>query len=86
MIRDMADLTQAVRSACAAAGIPAAAIDSYLRPNCGPVPIFPILEWLGLALVVAEDPEQIERVRHRWVKRKRPQRLPGALIAPVKPG
>jgi hypothetical protein len=39
-----------------------------------------VLGALGLAVVVVADPEQAKKVEKRWVRRKRPQKLPSASI------
>lgn len=43
--------------------------------NLGPITMGPLLGALGLAIVVVEDQEQVLRVKSRWIKRKRPQKL-----------
>ena len=42
----------------------------------------PLLGAMGLALVVIENPEQIARVRHLWIPRKRPQRVQTDALSP----
>jgi hypothetical protein len=43
--------------------------------NLGPVSLGPLLGALGVAITVVPDKEAIAAVKHRWQKRKRPQRL-----------
>lgn len=84
-IRDMAGLVNAVRAAQlerelsdlaleALAGVASGSVAKYIGPNpikkLGPVSTFPLLGALGKALVIVDDPEQIARIRHRWIKRK----------------
>ena len=40
----------------------------------GPVSLPALLGVLGVALVMVEDTAQVERMRDKWTKRKRPQR------------
>lgn len=83
-IRDMAGLVEAVRLAQIERNVSYCTIDDLsgvqsgytaklLAPkpskNLGPVSTFPVLGALGKALVLVDDPEQIERVKGRWQKR-----------------
>ena len=83
-IRDMAGLVEAVRLAKieraisdqtleAIAGMANGSVAKYLGPeptkNLGPVSAILILGALGKGLAVVDDPEQMERVQGRWVKR-----------------
>lgn len=84
-IRDMAGLVDAARAAQAErdvsdmqleaiAGMATGSVSKYLAPtpkkNLGPMSTFLILGALGKALVIVDDPEQIPKVKGRWVKRK----------------
>lgn len=49
--------------------------------NLGPMSMGPLLGALGVALMLIEDDEQIDRVSSRWQKRKRPQKIAALSIA-----
>lgn len=83
-IRDMAELVQALREAQDARDISHETVDSLsglpsgywsklaaptAMKSIGRVSLGPVLGALGKALVLVDDPEQIARVRGRWVKR-----------------
>jgi hypothetical protein len=46
--------------------------------NVGAISLPAYLDALGIGLVAVVDTLQTERMRHRWVKRKRPQKNPPA--------
>lgn len=87
-IRDMAGLVRAFREAReerqitnetidAIAGLPTRYTTKVLSPrpnrNLGQASFDGILGALGKALVLVDDPEQIPKVKNRWVKRRRIQ-------------
>jgi hypothetical protein len=60
-------------------GLQSGYVSKLLAPkpikNLGPVSLGPLLGALGVAITVVPDKEAIAAVKHRWQKRKRPQRL-----------
>lgn len=85
-LRSMADLVQALRDARddrgvthesldAISGLPPGYVSKLLAPNpirhVGYQSLGDLMGALGKALVMVDDPQQIERVEKRWVKRKR---------------
>jgi hypothetical protein len=86
-IRSMPELIEALRSRAAELQITHETIDAVSglqsgytsklfapKPikNLGPMSFEAILGALGLAVVVVEDPKQVELVKDRWVKRRKP--------------
>jgi hypothetical protein len=75
----------------AISGLPSGYVGKVLAPEpvrgLGYMSLGALLGALGLALIVVEDSAAAERVRRKWVPRKRPQRLEsppprtGALIS-----
>jgi hypothetical protein len=63
------------------AGLPSGYFSKVMcgMKNPGPIAVECINGALAIGFVVAVDAEQVERVQGRWVKRKRPQKLPGPL-------
>lgn len=85
-IRDYSGLVQAIRdrrevlnvtneTLDGIAGLTSGYTSKLLAPtpikNLGPMSFGSLLGALGMALIVVEDQEQIERVKTRWIKRKR---------------
>lgn len=90
-IRDMPGLVDALRkrrdelnisheTIDSIAGLQAGYCSKLLAPrpikNLGPMSLEAMLGALGLAIVVVEDEDAKGRVCGRWIKRKRPQKLP----------
>jgi hypothetical protein len=90
-IRSQAELLDAIRARRDALNISHETIDGIaglqsgytsklLAPvpikNLGPMSMGPLLGALGVALVLIEDEALVAKVRGRWIKRKRPQKLP----------
>lgn len=86
-IRSMPELIDALRSRAhelqithetidAVSGLQSGYTSKLFAPvpikNLGPISFSAILGALGLAVVVVEDPEQVERVKSRWTKRQKP--------------
>lgn len=86
-IRSMPELIQALRTRAQelqlthqtideVAGLQSGYTSKLLAPkpikNLGPMSFESILGALGVAVVVVEDPEQIERISKQWTKRERP--------------
>jgi hypothetical protein len=87
LIRDIPDLVAALRARRDElaishetldyiAGLQSGYVSKLLAPDpmkgLGPMSLPALLGALGVALVLVDDPEQIERVRDQWIKRKRP--------------
>ena len=93
LIRSIDDLVAAVRARRDELNIPHELIDhlagfqsgytsKLLAPEpmkgLGPMSLPGLLGALGVALVLVEDSAQADRVRDKWIPRKRPQRKPAA--------
>jgi hypothetical protein len=91
LIRDINDLVAAIRARRDElnvshelldhlAGLQSGYTSKLLAPEpmkgLGPMSLPALLGALGVALVLVEDSAAIERVRDKWVPRKRPQRAP----------
>lgn len=99
-IRDMAGLIEAMKRACeqrnityATAGAIAGVADGYVEKlfahkpmkNLGYQSTGELLGALGKMLVMVDDPDRIERVKGRWLPRKRIQKVPLSIALSIAP-